>query len=194
MDVSRAPGGGVIPLANFFASGVLLLGPKLGPILWQLPATLAFDALRLTSFFDLLPRTTFDAAALARRHDARVHGRCSLRASYDAPIRHAIEVRHPSFACDEFVALCRAHGVAVVVADTAGRFPVIDQDTAAFTYVRLHGGEELYVSGYDHDAVTHWARRVRSWSRRGDVYVYFDNTAKVRAPKDATTLRKLLCP
>ncbi|HEY3820423.1 MAG TPA: DUF72 domain-containing protein [Polyangiaceae bacterium] len=184
--------GGVAPLANFFASGVLALGPKLGPILWQLPATFAFDPERLTSFFRLLPRTTFEAATLARRHDARVRGRCSFRAADDRAIRHAIEIRHPSFECRTFVSLCREYGVAIVVADAAGHFPVMDEDASDFTYVRLHGAERLYMSGYDRDAIARWAGRVRKWSRKGDVYVYFDNTGKVRAPADAMALREEL--
>ncbi|HEX3345618.1 MAG TPA: DUF72 domain-containing protein [Polyangiaceae bacterium] len=184
--------GGVAPLANFFASGVLRLGAKLGPLLWQLPASFAFDAGRLAAFFGALPRTHAAAASLARRHDARVSGRCALRPLHEGSLRHAIEVRHPSFACAEFLDLARAHGVAVVVADTAGHFPGIDEPTADFTYVRLHGDADLYVSGYEPAAIARWAARVRGWSRRGDVYVYFDNTAAVRAPVDALALRRAL--
>src|SRR5690606_32927327 len=92
------------PLANFFASGVLALGPKLGPILWQLPPTLGFDPDRLARFFDLLPRTTTAAAELARRHDDKVpEDRSHTVTDADRPVRHALEVRHASFATAEVV-------------------------------------------------------------------------------------------
>src|SRR5688572_4977386 len=96
-------------LANFFASGVLLLGEKLGPILWQLPPMLGFDPDRIANFFDLLPRDTQAAAKLARLHDERLKGRSHVEADADRPIRYAMEVRHPSFKTPEFVALLRKH-------------------------------------------------------------------------------------
>lgn len=176
------------PLANFFASGPLVLGNKLGPFLWQLPANLAFDRQRTERFFALLPRTTREAAALARRHDERVE-HAALGPRVQVPLRHAVEVRHESFLEPSFADLCRANEIAVVVADTAGTFPVIDERTADFTYVRLHGDTMLYVSGYSDAALSRWAERVRTWNARGDVYVYFDNTAEVRAPFDAAALR-----
>jgi len=195
------------PLANFFASGVLALGPKLGPVLWQLPPNLGFDAGRIAAFLDLLPRTTAEAAKLAAGHDERLTDRALTTAEDDRPLRHAMEVRHPSFVSAEFVALLRGAGVALVVADTAKRFPFVDDVTADFVYVRLHGDEELYTSGYDDDALDRWAARVREWragkapatehtvtgpgpTRRGgrDVFVYFDNDVKVRAPYDAIGL------
>lgn len=194
------------PLANFFASGVLLLGPKLGPILWQLPPSLPFDAARLSIFLSMLPRDTHAAARLAREHDHRVptfqppgHPR--------RPLRHALEVRHRSFVTPEFIALLRRHRVALVVADTAGKWPFLEDVTADFVYVRLHGDSELYVSGYTDAALVHWARKIRAWARGGeprgamrvgppsrarargrDVFVYFDNDVKVRAPFDAMKL------
>jgi uncharacterized protein YecE (DUF72 family) len=195
------------PLANFFASGVLALGPKLGPLLWQLPPNLGFDAQRIAAFLALLPRTTAEAAKLAERHDERLKDRALTTTDADRPLRHVMEVRHVSFVSPEFVGLLRDAGVALVVADTAKRFPFIDDVTADFVYVRLHGDEELYTSGYDDDALDRWAARVREWragkapatentvagpgpSRRGgrDVYVYFDNDVKVRAPYDAMAL------
>ena len=95
-------------LANFFASGLLALEHKLGPLLWQLPPTLKFDE-RLEPFLELLPRTTKEAAKLARRHDERVAGRAYLRAPEDRELRHALEVRHPSFATPELIrAIARA--------------------------------------------------------------------------------------
>ncbi|MET1052092.1 MAG: DUF72 domain-containing protein [Mycetocola sp.] len=187
-------------LANFFASGVLALGPKLGPILWQLPPTLAFDASTLEAFLETLPRSTATAVTLARRHDERLDGRAWLETDLDRPLRHAVEVRHPSFVDDRFSDLMRRQDVAVVVADSAGRFPQLFTVTADFVYVRLHGAEELYVSGYPDTLLREWAERVEGWltgdgspdGRPRDVYVYCDNDAKVRAPYDALRLEELL--
>ncbi len=178
------------PLANFFASGVLALGARLGPVLWQLPPTLGFDAERLAAFFDLLPRTTTAAAELARAHDAKVADDHALtRADADMPVRHAMEVRHDSFRAPEAAALLREHDVALVVADTAGKWPYLEEVTADFVYVRLHGSEELYASGYTDEALDGWAARLAAWRDDGlDCYVYFDNDMKVRAPFDAMGL------
>ena len=179
------------PLANFFASGVLALEGKLGPILWQFPASIPFDG-RFEDFFGILPRTTREAARLARGHDERVAGRSHTRASPDMPIRYAIEVRHPSFLAPQFLELLRRENMALVVSDGAARWPLFQEVTADFVYVRLHGAEELYVSGYTPEALDLWADRVRSWRGgargRRDVYVYFDNDAKVHAPFDAMAL------
>jgi uncharacterized protein YecE (DUF72 family) len=175
-------------LANFFASGLLALGPKLGPVLWQLPPTLGFHPAGLDDFLARLPHTTSAAAEVAAHHDERLDGRALTVTDADRPLRHALEVRHPSFATAEFVSLLRSHGVALVVADTAGRFPYLDDVTADFVYVRLHGDEELYASGYTDSALDMWAERVRAWSRERDVFVYFDNDLKVRAPYDAIAL------
>ncbi len=177
-------------LANFFASGVLALGPKLGPILWQLPPNLGFDPARLGAFFDLLPRTTLDAAALAKEHDAKVpDDRALTVAEVDQPIRHALEVRHHSFSTPETVDLLRAHDIAFVVADTAGRWPLVEQMTSDFMYVRLHGDVELYTSGYGPESLDRWAGKIRAWSDAGqDVFVYFDNDVKGYAPHDAMAL------
>jgi uncharacterized protein YecE (DUF72 family) len=179
------------PLANFFASGVLDLGAKLGPVLWQLPPTLAFDAGLLDAFLARLPRSRVDAAALASRHDERMEGRASFAAGADAPIRHAFEVRHPSFedAADEWAALLERHAAASVTADTAGKYPRIDRTTADFAYARLHGEEELYASGYDDASLDRWAAWTRAHLDAGrDAYLYFDNDIKVRAPYDAMGL------
>ncbi|MEP6527903.1 MAG: DUF72 domain-containing protein [Nocardioidaceae bacterium] len=182
------------PLANFFASGVLALGPKLGPILWQLPPMLGYDEARLTAFFDLLPRTTRQAVRLAERRDGKVpDDRAWLTTDADRPIRHALEVRHNSFAVPEAAALLRSHDIALVVADSAGKWPQTEEVTSDFVYVRLHGAEQLYVSGYTDEALDRWAGTVRSWADDGrDVYVYFDNDAKVRAPYDALGLMRRL--
>ncbi|SFB38612.1 Uncharacterized conserved protein YecE, DUF72 family [Cellulomonas marina] len=193
------------PLANFFASGVLALGDRLGPVLWQLPPTLGYDEARLAAFFDLLPRSTTAAAALAERHDERLDGRALTVTDADRPVRHALEVRHGTFVTPAFVELLRRHDVALVVADTAGRWPHLEDLTSDHVYVRLHGSSELYVSGYDDEAVDAWAAKVRAWStgtpppdgprvappaadQPRDVHVYFDNDVKVRAPVDAMAL------
>jgi uncharacterized protein YecE (DUF72 family) len=181
------------PLANFFASGVLALGAKLGPVLWQLPPNLGYDAERLSDFFALLPRTTAEAAALAARHDERLDGRALTVTDADRPIRHALEVRHPSYETPELLDLLRHHDIAVVTADTAGKWPMLLEPTSDLAYVRLHGAEELYVSGYDDRALDHWASRVAAWADSGlDVFVYFDNDAKGYAPFDAMRLRERL--
>ena len=180
-------------LANFFASGVLALGPRLGPILWQLPPTTTFEPDVLDAFLALLPHDTHAASALARRHDEKLTDRAWLRVDANRPVRHAIEVRHASFMDPAFTALARRHGVAVVVADTAGRWPLLDEPTADVVYVRLHGDAELYTSGYDEPALDRWAARVRGWAQDGrDVLVYFDNDVKVRAPFDAMSLAERL--
>jgi uncharacterized protein YecE (DUF72 family) len=176
-------------LANFFASGVLALGPKLGPVLWQLPENLPFDAERLEDFLGRLPRTTAEAAALAAQHDAKVtEDRALVTAEDDRPLRHALEFRSPTYGVPEAYGLLRAHGVATVVADTAGRFPQVVEDTADFRYVRLHGDQELYTSGYTSGALEEWADRCRGWARSEDVFVYFDNDALGFAPHDAVAL------
>ena len=160
---------------------------KLGPILWQLPPSLGFDAERLDAFFALLPRSTAEAAYLARRHDARLQGRAWTGSVEDRPLRHALEIRHASFQTPLFLEVLRRHGVALVVADTAGRWPLMRDVTSDFVYVRLHGDTELYTSGYDDDALDRWAATIRGWLPH-DVYVYFDNDVKVRAPVDAMAL------
>jgi uncharacterized protein YecE (DUF72 family) len=195
------------PLANFLASGPLRLGEKLGPFLWQLPPSFAYDRGRLESFFKLLPRTVKAAAGLARRHDSHVKHGTWLKGDGDRPLRHALEVRHASFKTPEFIALLRSHDVALVVADTAGKWPAMEDVTSDFVYVRLHGDAKLYVSGYTPGALDSWAGKIRAWidgespagprriagplkgePRPRDVYVYFDNDVKTRAPYDAMAL------
>jgi uncharacterized protein YecE (DUF72 family) len=179
-----------VPLANFLASGVLLLGEKLGPFLWQFPENMPLDEARFERFFELLPRDTDAASRLARRHDARLKGRSALKSPARVSLRHAVELRRP---CPP--ALRRAlehHRIALVVADTAGVYPELHARTADFTYVRLHGETELYGGGYAPASLKRWARRIRGWARRRDVYVYFDNDRHGRAPFDAMALRALL--
>ncbi|UWZ82202.1 DUF72 domain-containing protein [Occallatibacter riparius] len=195
-------------LANFFAQGVLRLNEKLGPILWQFPPQVKFDPTRFAAFFSLLPRTHAEAADLARLHDHRLDGRAYLDVAKDRPMRHCVEIRHDSFVSTDFIALLRRHRVGLVVADTVD-WPLLMDVTADFVYCRLHGSEQLYASGYEPKAISDWADRVHRWStgqevhdgnkacakdarlrRTRDVYVFFDNDAKVRAPFDAQALTK----
>ena len=195
------------PLANFFASGLFELRGKLGPLLWQFPPSFTYDRDRMDAFFTRLPRTTARALALARRRDTRVKGRTRLAIDRSRRIRHAVEIRHESFCDPGFVALLRRHRIALVVADTAGKWPYREDVTADFVYLRLHGDREIYESGYGDAALERWAARIRAWSRgseprdarrishrlapprtRRDVYCYFDNDIKVKAPFDAQRL------
>lgn len=180
------------PLANFFAQGIFALKEKLGPILWQFPPNLSFQAERFENFFKLLPRNTHEASILARHRDHRMRGRSSLRVSVNIPLRYAVEVRHESFRSQDFLQLLRAQGIGLVVADTAGKWPFMEDVTADFVYVRLHGDKQIYVSGYSASALEMWASRLREWRRTRDVYVYFDNDVKAHAPFDAIALRKRL--
>ncbi len=194
------------PLADFFASGLLALKHKLGPILWQLPPSFVFDPERLSAFFDLLPRTTHQAAKLAQEHDPCLTGRAYLEADAERPLRHAMEIRHNSFCDPAYIKLLRHYQIALVVAD-AVEWPRLMDVTADFVYVRLHGSEKLYASGYGPEALAEWAARLSAWAHgqqaqdthigapaatcNRDVYVYFDNTIKVRAPFDALSLMAL---
>ena len=201
------------PLANFFASGVFNLGEKIGPFLWQFPPNFRFRPERLEAFFEMLPRDLESALAIARKRDSRVKGRSCLRYECDNfKLRHAIEIRHESFIDPAFVKLLRRHKVALVVADTAGKWPFLEDVTADFIYIRLHGAEELYASGYSDEALDRWAARIKAWSEGGevadakkacpelapparksrDVYCYFDNDMKVHAPFDARKLMSKL--
>ena len=195
------------PMANFFASGVLRLGAKLGPVLWQFPPNFQFDPATFEPFLAMLPRTTGEALHLAGRHDHRVDGRSWLAIDRVRRLRHAVEVRHPSFVDADFVRLLRRYRVALVVADTANRWPQKDDLTADFVYVRLHGSETLYQSAYTDAELDAWEARIRAWLQGGqapeprlispaapprraarDVYCYFDNTDKLQAPIDARRL------
>ena len=195
------------PLANFLASGIFNLREKLGPFLWQFPPNFRFDAARVEHFFSLLPRDSMEALAMARKREPRMHGRSRLAVDSNRELRHAMEIRHPSFIDEAFVALLRKYHVALVVADTAGKWPYKEDLTSDFMYLRLHGEEELYASGYTEEALDRWAARIRAWSAGGepvdaqrispiaaaprttrDVYCYFDNDIKVRAPFDAKRL------
>ena len=200
-----------VPLANFFGQGLLLLREKLGPILWQFPPNFKFDATKMEAFFRFLPRDTAQAATLARRHDARLKGRAWTKTDETRPVRHACEVRHESFNDPEFIRLLRLHKVALVVADTAGKWPFLEDVTSKFIYGRLHGDKKLYVSGYTKSALAKWRGKIEAWSsgknspkpkladcaaklvkKKRDVFLYFDNDVKVRAPFDAMSLAHAL--
>lgn len=200
-------------LSNFLASGLFELRHKLGPILWQLPPTMRYDPTLLDAFLQALPRDTEEALAVARRHDERLAGRACLAIDKPRALRHALEVRHASFLDESFVELLRRHRVALVVADTAGRWPLREDVTADFVYMRLHGSQELYRSEYSDAELDHWADRIRTWAGGGqaqdaqrisarparrraarDVYCYFDNTDKLKAPFDAKRLLERLRP
>lgn len=194
------------------ARGVLSLfnlRAKLGPILWQFPAQFRYEHGRFEDFLALLPRDTASALALARRRDPeRMRGRVRLAIDQNRPLRHAVEIRSETFLNEDFIALLRRYDTALVVADTAQRWPMPQDVTADFVYVRLHGDTELYQSGYGHRALESWAQRIADWhrgeepsggqrvsaqrapSRPRDVYCYFDNTdVKLRAPFDAERLQ-----
>ncbi|WP_345777603.1 DUF72 domain-containing protein [Dyella sp. LX-1] len=197
-------------LANFFASGVLCLREKLGPILWQLPPSLRYHEEVLEEFLAQLPKDTESATAWARRHADLPASRTAWETDRRRRLRHAMEVRHESFRDPAFIAQLRRHGVALVVADTAKRWPLLEDVTAGFMYLRLHGDKKLYASGYTPAALRAWSARLQAWMRGAqphdarlaspgskppkrasrDVYVYFDNDRKVRAPFDAMALAK----
>lgn len=200
-----------VPLANFFASGVLGLGEKLGPILWQTSPRARFDVGRVRAFLELLPRDTGAAARLARRHDERVPEPWD-KGDRVRRIRYAFEPRHESWLVPEFVRIARDTGTAIVFSDSAS-WPCTEEVTAGFVYLRLHGATETYASGYAPHELDRWAERIGTWSRGGepadasritdrqpprrksrDVYVYFDNDARGRAPWDALALAGRLGP
>src|ERR1044072_666366 len=153
------------PLATFFASGIFELRAKLGPILWQFPPNFRYERERMARFFDLLPGDTGAALRLARRRDARMKGRARLAIDARRPLRHAVEIRHESFLDPGFIGLLREHGIALVIAETANRWPMPQDITADFLYLRLHGDKKLYQSGYSDRALDRWADRIKAWHR-----------------------------
>jgi uncharacterized protein YecE (DUF72 family) len=200
------------PLANFLASGVLELREKLGPMLWQFPPNLKYDDELFDAFLSLLPRDSERAASMARRHDGHIRHVGEMPADRKRRLRHAIEVRHESFDDADFIRLLRRHRVGLVVSDAASKWPKLQDVTAGFVYMRLHGDKALYASGYSDTALDDWARRIHMWMRgkqprdpcnrasrlrpparkSRDVYCYFDNDVKVKAPFDAMELRARL--
>ena len=199
------------PLANFFASGLLLLGKKLGPILWQFPPWFKFQPELLEAFLDILPRTSREASRLAAEHSLKKEDWIWTSSIANTRMRYAFEPRHPSFFTPECIKLLRKYNAALVFADTAGKWPYAEDVTADMIYIRLHGAEELYASGYTDEQLVRWARRIRAWrsgseprdARRvakkrtdrktpRDVYIYFDNSIKIHAPRDAARLAEML--
>jgi uncharacterized protein YecE (DUF72 family) len=151
-------------VARFVNQGLSELRDRLGPINWQFMATKRFDPADFDAFLTLLPR--------------EVGG---------LKLRHAVEVRHPSFKSEQFYALARRHDVAIVFADDDD-FPAIDEPTTDFTYARLMRTKEHIDTGYTPEELDRWATQARSWAARGDVFVYFISGAKVRAPAAARAL------
>ena len=198
-------------LANFFASGLFELGDKLGPILWQFPPNMQFEEQLFEAFFRMLPRTTAAAAKIASHRDHRLKGRESLEPQRNRRLRHCVEVRHDTFVDPAFIRMLRRHNIAWVVADTPKPWPLFEDVTADFVYVRLHGSAELYQSRYTAEELEYWAQCISAWvagkqPRRArlitkekpaarasrDVYCYFDNTDKRHAPDNARELMRML--
>jgi uncharacterized protein YecE (DUF72 family) len=189
-----------LPLANFFASGVLALGKRLGPFVWQLPGNMKYDPARLEAFLRLLPKTPNELLVLARKHDEKTKAPYFDMTGIET-VRHAIEVRHTSFAEPAFIDMLRANNIALVIADTA-EWPAMDP-TADFIYCRLQGapGSDHY-EDRDLDA---WATRFAAFaagkpvegtliaapernSGPKDVFVHFVSTDKKNAPRNAIAL------
>jgi uncharacterized protein YecE (DUF72 family) len=158
-------------IERFIDSGLSELGDKLGPILWQLAATKQFDPDDLAAFFKLLP------AKLGKRK-----------------LQHVLDVRHDSFLCDDYLQLARKHQVATVITDSP-KFPNFDQLTGDFVYARLMDAKSDIETGYTKPALKKWATQAKQWQQQaksGQVYVYFINGAKERAPAAARHLLTLL--
>lgn len=198
------------PLANFFGSGVLYLEEKLGPILWQFPPSFCFEEERIEDFFRLLPRNFKEAHELIQKADRGEKAFPEGAERSHRVLRYAMEVRHHSFENPAFIDLLRRYDIALVLADTAGRWPYMEDLTSNFIYLRLHGDEELYAGGYGAPTLRWWADRIKIW-RRGrepknaltmggkakaakerDIYLYFDNDIKIKAPFDAKALSRIL--
>jgi uncharacterized protein YecE (DUF72 family) len=180
------------PLANFMASGIFNLREKLGPILWQIPPNLKFDAERIENFVKLLPHDTKRAAEIAHNHSEWMKERRQLEIDTTRPMRHALEVRHESFVNPSFLELLRKYNVALVFAESAGEWPEFVEPTADFIYMRLHGDGQPEEGGYSNAALDKWGARIRGWRDAGmDVYGFFDGeNIKLRAPTDAQSLQK----
>jgi uncharacterized protein YecE (DUF72 family) len=188
-------------LANFVASGVLELGDRLGPVLWQLPSDAVPDPDVLDAFLAALPTTFAAAISLAAEHDDKVHlddgaylddgrgGAASGAPPGTRPIRHALEARSAAAVTDDHLAVLRRHQVALVDSDAGGAWPRFDRPTTDFAYLRLHGAPDVYHSGYTPAAIDAWAARVHEHLLAGrETVVYFDNDAERHAPWDALAL------
>ncbi|RYY77344.1 MAG: DUF72 domain-containing protein [Gammaproteobacteria bacterium] len=195
------------PLTDFFASGFLELKDKLGPILWQFPPSFKFDKELFENFLNLLPENFGSARTFAEKSTRYIESD-HIKFNPRKKMRYAVEIRNQSFVNKDFIHLLKNAGVALVVADTAGRWPQFEDITSDFIYTRLHGDKELYRSGYSDEALDYWFKRMKAWREgdqpqdaklilpgnsttvgRRDIYCYFDNTDKLWAPYDA---RKIL--
>ena len=151
-------------IQRFVGSGIDALGDKLGPLLWQFMPTMAFDAANVEAFLRLLPR--------------EVQGR---------PLRHVLDVRHPSFACEDYLELLARHGCTTVYTDSE-KFPAIPHARSPLAYLRLMRSAADCATGYPVDALVPWARGAREWAALGEdheAFVFFINGAKQRAPHAA---------
>jgi uncharacterized protein YecE (DUF72 family) len=151
-------------VGRFVSQGLVELRDRLGPINWQFMGTKKFDPDDIEAFLKLLPREV---------------GKL--------PLRHALEVRHPSFRDERFYDLCRKRNVAIVYAHDKD-FPEIDEPTADFTYARLMGTQDKVKTGYKPAELDQWARRAKAWAKRGDAFIYIISGAKVRNPAAAQAL------
>ncbi len=178
------------PLANFFASGPLALGSRLGPFVWQLPPNLAFDPKSFPAFLELLPKDVESYLALAAKADG-ARQEPFLDAKDVTRIRHAIEPRHASFNTPDVDALFARHNVARVIADTV-EHPQRGL-TADFAYCRLQGPARPEAAGYAEADIADWASTISGWRDAGrDVYAYFVHEDKLHAPQNAMALRRAL--
>ena len=157
-------------VARFMDSGLAELGDKLGPILWQLAASKRFDAADVEAFFKLLPRR------LGKRK-----------------LRHVLDARHESFLCPGYLALARRYKVATVITDSP-KYPRFSDVTGDFVYARLMAARSEVATGYPRPALKKWAAQARDWADGGrrEVFIYFINGAKERAPAAALQLLKEL--
>ena len=179
-----------ILLANFFASGVLALEAKLGPVLWQLPPTLGFDEKRLVTFFEALPRTTPAAAQLATQHDERLEG----QSAHDRLRRPAGPARDggqalelPGAALPRRTPGARRRGRRRRLRRSLSRRSMRQRPTSPTCGSTARTSSTSVATR--REALDSWAARIRRWTDQGlDVFAYFDNDAKVRAPYDAMGL------
>lgn len=201
------------PLANFFASGLLFLRQKLGAILWQLPPSFVFNeekSHRLEHFLSCLPRTRNEALALSSKSQRFAPDYPEDIAKDASPLRHALEVRHHSFESPFFIDLLRKYKIALVFADTAGKWPYMEDLTADFIYLRLHGDDSFYPDGYNPENLKFWNRRILCWAEGTEpdqcqslvpgakltipkkAFIYFDNDDKILAPQNAQDLIRMI--
>lgn len=180
------------PLANFLASGILSLNEKLGPILWQFPPNVMLKDDRFEKFIRMLPHDTKRASQIALRHDAKMKGRSWTKVGTALPMRHAFEFRHPSFLNKDFISFLTEHNIAFVMAHAGGKTPYIEEPTADFVYARLHGEGKPYAKGYPKKEISHWAEKIKGWTKKQEVFIYFSNEAKVFSPAGALALQDKL--